>query len=399
MITRLTTVPELKQLFAEIVLNHTSKVSKISDESILNGIAFGVAKVGQKAIKDIALVESHLFPEFAFAQHLDIIAERLGIAPRFTASQSSTFVRLVGEPGTIYSQGVHTFTGNHGIVFDLEEDITIPLSAFAFAKIRSINTGKQSNVGPLTINSVSPEPTGHLYVINDYIATGGRDIEQDDIFKKRIMEGPNLLSKDTLAYINQIFIRINNNVLRTFYQGSDEFGKSVLRIVSQNGVNFNSTELDEFLDEGERFFTLTEHRPYAENYIGLKVENIEWFPIDITVFADLSSGFNPDDVRRDMQINVSKYLDFRFWTADIKVEWDEIFRIIKTTAGVKYVSDQDFSPRVDLIVPKNQLPRIRSFVLRDLEGTLISDVSGNLNPVFFPNNRNESFIQTVVGSA
>ena len=42
--TRLSPVSELKQIFSESLLNNTSKVNKVSDESIVNGVAFGVAK-------------------------------------------------------------------------------------------------------------------------------------------------------------------------------------------------------------------------------------------------------------------------------------------------------------------------------------------------------------------
>lgn len=42
MITQLTTVDELKQIFLEIFLNKTDKVSDVSNESVLNGVAYGV---------------------------------------------------------------------------------------------------------------------------------------------------------------------------------------------------------------------------------------------------------------------------------------------------------------------------------------------------------------------
>lgn len=55
------TLEVLKNLWAELLLNKTDKVSDISDNSVLNAVAFANAKVAQKAIKDIAIVESQLF--------------------------------------------------------------------------------------------------------------------------------------------------------------------------------------------------------------------------------------------------------------------------------------------------------------------------------------------------
>ena len=41
MITKITTADELKQIFTEILLNKTDKISDISNESVLNGMAYG----------------------------------------------------------------------------------------------------------------------------------------------------------------------------------------------------------------------------------------------------------------------------------------------------------------------------------------------------------------------
>ena len=48
MITKVTSIQSLKQMFIEILLNKTDKLTDISNESVLNGIAFGVGKIGQK---------------------------------------------------------------------------------------------------------------------------------------------------------------------------------------------------------------------------------------------------------------------------------------------------------------------------------------------------------------
>ena len=52
MITKITPVNELKLMFLEILLNKTDKINDIGSDSVLNGIAFGCAKVkelGEKA--------------------------------------------------------------------------------------------------------------------------------------------------------------------------------------------------------------------------------------------------------------------------------------------------------------------------------------------------------------
>jgi hypothetical protein len=58
---------ERKLLAIETILNNTDKVSKISDESILSGIASRYkSKVSGKAEKDIMLAISAIVPGYGF---------------------------------------------------------------------------------------------------------------------------------------------------------------------------------------------------------------------------------------------------------------------------------------------------------------------------------------------
>jgi len=41
------TISTLKNLFTEVLLNKTNKVSDITENSVLNGLAYGVAKVAR----------------------------------------------------------------------------------------------------------------------------------------------------------------------------------------------------------------------------------------------------------------------------------------------------------------------------------------------------------------
>ena len=84
------------------------------------------------------------------------------------------------------------------------------------------------------------------------------------------------------------------------------------------------------------------------------------------------------------KLTFSKYLDFRFWEPNQLVEWDQLLRIVQDTEGVRYVPDTEFRPNSDEIVPINQLPRVRNFIMRNLDGTIIFDSGNVLSPVFYP---------------
>lgn len=397
MITRVTTTDELESIFAEALINRTNgKVTKISPGSVLSGHTYGVAKIAQKALKDIAIANAHLFPDFASGIYLDKVAAERGIAPRFGASQSSTFVRVFADPATVYTAGTNTFVSRTGVVFDIENTTTVGPTGFAFIKVRSQTSGLSANADPLTIDTVNPVPTGHTAVLNEYQATGGRDIEDDNTFRIRIKEGANILARHTLSYLEQALMRVNQNVLRVHFQGFDDEGKIVLAILTQNGIDLNQSELDELFDKVGEFLAITDILYPRDQTYGVTFKNIEYEPIDIDFRVLLDDSFNPDDVRKQIQVAMGKNLDFRFWEFGREVEWDDLFIIARTTAGVRIVPDEYFTPNVDMLIPDTRVPRIRTFIMRDLEGNIISDVSGVQNPIYYSTTPDQSFAETVI---
>jgi len=233
-------------------------------------------------------------------------------------------------------------------------------------------------------------------IVNEYRATGGRNEESDDLFRKRIKEGPNILATGTLKMLEQAFMKINNDVLRVINNGNDKLGNIVLTVISQNGIDFTQSEFDTMLSEGEKFFALTELKPNGTQSYGIKLENVKWFPVDISFRVNLLQNYNPDNVRKNIQIKFSKYFDIREWEAGDKIEWDDLLGIAKRTEGVKYIPDQFFTPNNDIRVPINQIPRIRGFRMLDTDGNIISDIQGNLNPQFYPNKADFNYQETVL---
>lgn len=392
-----TTQEERAQMFLQMLLNNTNKVTKISDQSVLNAHAQSIAKIAGKSEKDIVLALSTFYPDNTYGENLDNIANILGIAPRFGASGSSMFVRVVGNLGTTYIQGIHVFSGKDNIQFELEESVTIGSAGFSYAKVRSIDVGDITNVNPVSINKVSPQPVGHVYCVNEYKATGGRDNEDDVLFRRRIKEGANILATGTIAALEQAFMKINNNVLKIFFQGINDQSQIVIAICTQNGVNLNQAELDELLDRGENYFSFTQLKPHGRTSYGVYLKNIEWQYIDISFRCQLLPSYNQDAIRKEIQIGISKYLDHRYWKAGTQnVEWDTLLEIVKNTKGVKYVPDQYFYPAVDLATDKNKLPRLRGFLMLSLQGVLMESLNGVLSPTYYPNEADFSFQQTVL---
>lgn len=388
------TITNLKNLFIEMFLDKTAKVSNVADGSVVNATAFGVAKVAQKAMKDIAIKEAQIFPDTATGAYLDKAAALYGVSPRKGALGSSTYIRVSADPGTAYDTSV-TFVNKNGIRFQVDEALTVGESGYGYVKVRSINAGYSTNVPPNSITNVSPQPQGHIECTNEYYAIGGRDSEDDETFRIRIKNNLNILSKNTIEYWTQTLSNIDDRVLKVMSAGLDEKGIYNLYVVSQNGIFFTEEELDTLLESAQGYFGISELNIEGK-VVGIGIKNIDWFYVGSERGLDFRVQLQPDydvsTVRQNIQVNLTKYLDFRFWTPGKIVEWDDLLDIVKKTDGVKYVPDEYFFPYYDQQVPANQLPRIRGFVMRDQDGNVLYDSDSNLSPLFYPAEPEDLFV-------
>ena len=396
------TIANLKNLWIEMFLNKTDRVSNIADGSVLNGVAYGTAKVAQKAIKDIAIVEAQIFPKSATGDYLDKSAALFGVSPRKEALGSSTYVRVFAEPGTHYEVGTK-FISKNGVQFTVDQPFTVDKSGYGYISVRSVITGSATNVEANSITEVSPRPLTHIECTNEYAAIGGRDYEDDETFRNRIINYNNKLSTDTMEGWTQIFQDLDPRILKVMNVGLGEDGKTHIYLVTQNGSFFTDDELEELLTKATPYFGLTE-LDLQGNTLGIVIENAKWMYVGGEEGVDFRVELSPNaviaDVRKNIQIAMTKYLDFRFWEAGKKVEWDDLLEVVKTAEGVKYVPDEYFFPYFDEEVPLNMLPRIKGFRMRDLEGNILYDSGSSLSNIFYPAGESDIYkgSQSVIAS-
>ena len=220
MITKVNnTISFLKNLWIETFLNKTDKVSDITDNSVLNAAAYATAKVAQKAIKDVAIVEAQIFPETAAGDYLDRAASLFGVTARYGALGSSTYIRVYAEPGTTYTAGVNTFVSTNGVRFAIENSLTVGESGYGYVKVRSEALGSFTNIDANSITTVNPIPQGHYECTNEYYAIGGRDKESDEMFRRRILNHQNVYATATIEKLTQIFQNFDNRILKIMFVG------------------------------------------------------------------------------------------------------------------------------------------------------------------------------------
>ena len=388
--TKILTTEQLKAILGEIFFNKQSKVTKIADESVNNAIFFANSRLAQIAMKEIALIESNVFPQYASGSQLDYAGALFASLPRFGGSQSSTYILVVGAAGTYYPQASTTFTGTHGITFVLVSDFTIDANGFGYAKITSLDSGAKANVDPNTLTIVSPEPTGHIGCTNEFAAIYGRDKEIDEDYRARIKAHNNSVAQKTLSYLLEIFQMFNNDILLIRNLGRDESNVLQIGILMQNGASLTNLQLSTLLTQVQDYFALSDLNAQG-SVVDVALQNITWCAVGgtspgVDFHVSLISGYDVDTVRKNIQINLSRFLDPRNWTSQNTIQWTDLLQIVTQTEGVTFVPDIYFLPGTDVIIPTNQFPRITRFVMRDLNGNILSDNAGVITPVFYPNN-------------
>lgn len=389
---------EKSNLFIETLLNYTDKVSKVSPNSTLSGIGQGIGKISMKTEKDLIVSISQLFPDNSFDTVLDECARNYGVGPRLGSLGSSTYVRLTGVPGTNYQSTGTTLTSTSGVVFSLQNDVTLGSEGFAYVKVVSTTQGNSTNVEPLSITRISPQPPGHQSVVNEYMSEGGRDQESDEIFRKRIKESFNLFATGTLKKIELIFSIINPKVLKVYNRGRQMDGKVTVGVSTQDGSLLSQSEIDSLKELSAPYLNLSDLQSYGRGgYRGVNIENQEDFTFDVSFRCIPELGYNIDEVRRQIQVSISKKYDFRtFNPFNDKIEWDDILDIVKRNPGIKYTYDSDFVPRADISVPWDKVPRLRSFLILDKNGAVLSNSGSSLSPVYYPNVVDEEYYKTLI---
>lgn len=385
--TKIYSVDELKNLFLQELLNKTDgKISKISDHSVLNGMAYGFAKVFQKSMKDVALLESELFPEYAYGQFLDKIAERYGISGRQKNLGSSVYIKIVADPGSLYQADSCSFISSEGFTFSLVEDFLVDDNGWGYALLKSDSTGTNTNVSAGSISKVTGQPAGHIYCVNELPATGGVSEESDEAFLQRILQGFNNFSFETLDKLTAVFQKINPMVLEVRKVGTNSYGQTILSVVTSNGVDLTQTELGDLKDKGEPYLSLQDLFVVNNLDGGLDpivVQNVERVYVDLDFRVQLESTVNITEFKVACQEAILSLLDFTERSFDT-VEWEDLFSIIRTQAGVRTLPEQFFyagdsntwnaiTPHADVSVPSTKVARLRMFVVRDINGAVLFD--------------------------
>lgn len=391
--TAIQTEEELESAKELFFAKTDGQVTKIGTNSVTEGLLFAMVKIGQLINTDVLNLRADNSPDLAFGTQLDNYATRNGYTPRFSATQSSTYIFINAAVGTIYLANTNFFVATNGETFQLTDDVTIGNIGFVYAKIQSLNSGSNVNVDAGSITRCNPQPTGHVFCWNDFSCTGGRDAESDTDFRNRIKSTLNILAIGTLAQYEQILQLANNRVLNVFKGGVDiDTNKLSLFVSSVNGINFSSAEFDAM----ELY--LDDYLSLSDQVLGVKCQNVSYLTLDISMRVELQTGVDPNKVRVQMQRNIQRKYDYRYLKAGDIISRNDLILLAQNTTGVKRILNNYFYPLTDTTLPELTFVQFRSFILYDIDGVVISDNNNTSSSVysnFFANYTDTTFQELI----
>lgn len=367
-------VQDISEIFFAVT---DQQATKVGANSVLEGFLYAIAKTGQMINKDVMNLIADFSLDNAIGSQLDTYATNNGFPIRNNSTQSSTYILLIATEGTIYVANTHQFISNTGELFNLIEDVTISSLGFAYAKIISVNSSKNTNVAANTIVKCSPAPAGHLACSNDFQCTGGRDIESDTDYRNRLKQTFNILAIDTISKYEQIFNKINNRVLKVYKGGINNLtGNIIFYLASINGADFTESELTIIKNDSYKYLSISEQEK------GIELLNINYLNIDFSARLDLQADIDINKFRTELQISFQRKYDYRYIEPNSTINRLDLLLITQKNLYVKKILDKYFllnGYTNDITIPELTLPRFRSFQIYDINGTLISDNSNLIN--------------------
>ncbi len=390
MLVQLRTLESLKQEFIIAVRNNCDNVTKVLPTSVINGIAYANAKIVQKINKDAAQVEGKLFPEYANSTVLDNIALRDGIPARGGAIASSVVLLFQASSGTVYPINTQVSSAS-GVIFQTTASLTIDNNAFGFISAVATTTGLSTNIDANTATIfLGTPPLGHISVTNPFMSVNGADAEDDYTFRKRLIGAENILSRNTQAFYEALITNINPNVIRINTSKLNSIDNSFEILVVQNNLaDFNSTDLLAINNGIQSYLPFSDYGTTK-----IIVSNITWTYIDISLHIKMASGGVLATIAKQMQINLSTYLDLTQWSFGGTVSYYDLISQCENIPNVIDIVGNSFLPNADVLVSSNSLPRIRNFTITDdLTNTTVGNV---LTPAFWINTNNNVYFTQIL---
>jgi hypothetical protein len=360
------TLEDSKEDFILALRNNCGdKITKIAPLGVFNGFAYAMARLAQKINSDSALIESYLFPDFAYGTVLDGVSILEGFGARYLAIKGTVVLCFVATPGTTYANNFQV-RNNAGVVYQTLNTLVIGACGFGFVIAESLQAGTQAKVSELSLTlCVTTPPAGHTSVTNTISSIGALDTETDYTYRTRIKNSYNIFAMKTELYYEALVRKFYPEVVRVLLKTPKNVPQgNCIRVLKNDGGLFDSTGLIDIKNSIADFLPITDR---INNSI--TVENFDFVPIIIDFPVRFYEGTDPYQALTDLQLALIHFLDFSQWQPGKKVTKENLLDTCYKVASIKEINETEFSPD-DIVLSEIQLPKLTSVSFTDLETSI-----------------------------
>ncbi len=287
------------------------------------------------------------FPQTSYSVYLDYLGEEKGVY-RHEPTPASGEILITGTPGALIPKGFIVSTqssdSSSAIEFEIQETVRIGEDGMVLVKAECTEAGIVGNVAANAITMLSQPINGVSSITNPEPFTGGTDIEDDDSFRKRILEAYD----EPLSGAKKDYERWAKEVdgVGAAYVIPLWNGPSTVKvlIMDSNGQPAN----EDLIKKVKNYIDPDNGLGGGKAPIGalVTVDAPEVIEINIAVSLTFENGYSWDDVKDALIANLKKYLT----TFEINTGERELDRITVTRIGHVILSTEGIKDYSNLLV-------------------------------------------------
>jgi uncharacterized phage protein gp47/JayE len=262
-----------------------------------------------------------------------------------------------------------------------------PAIGYVDLAVLADTTGGAGNVRQNTITvMLGTWPTPCTRVTNPFAASGGADLESDDLLRARLARRWKLAAKGVsdcyLAWLQAEYPEGSYNpgydgrtILRALSKPKTNLGETTTIVVQNTGADYSGAELismELILNGTDDELRLGSRVPLHET---VDVVNVVFTTVDVVAEIQFASGYSVSDVQDDIAQAIADYLDFTSWDWGGTVYLSAITSIVQAVAGVVAVNPATLTlngSAANVVLPLDSLPKCGSVTFIGANNTVKS---------------------------
>lgn len=286
------------------------------------------------------------FPQTSYDEYLDMLGEFKDVY-RNDPTKAAGVLNIAGSDGSYLPQGLIIYTESYdepSTGFVVLKSTEVDATGQATVNVECVEPGTIGNVAANTIKIPDSAVPGITSITNPDPMTGGTDLEEDDMFRERVMAA----YEESLSGSDGDYIRWAKKVpgvgqvyVIPEWEGFGT-GTTKLLIMDSNGQPANGA----LISQVQAYIAPLETKNrggIAPVNANVTVAAPETILINVSAKIVIENGYDRTSVIEEMKDNLKEYLsNIEITTDDERIEYvytEKVGHVILGTAGVEIYSD------------------------------------------------------------